>query len=119
MRFGLGPKSGAWVVAASLLLNPGGGNAAVVKTANAACQAVKTQVSAARHFPVSAIAFCDIIREQDSPKAYYVLALHSTRQCEGICSTHMGWFAVQKSTGRVFEWDEAEEKLGASVKARR
>jgi len=28
----------------------------------------------------------------------------------------MGWFAVQKATGRVFEWDVAEQKLGLPVK---
>jgi hypothetical protein len=29
----------------------------------------------------------------------------------------MGWFAVEKETGRVFEWDMAEEKLGPSIAA--
>ena len=46
-----------------------------------------------------------------------VLALHSSRHCEGICSTNMGWFSVQKATGRVLEWDMAEEGLGSPVKA--
>lgn len=92
------------------------GNTAAVKTAKIACDVVKAQVSASRHFPVSAVAFCDILPEGSSAKAYYVLALHSRRQCQGICSTNMGWFAVQKSTGRVFEWDDAEEKLGPPVK---
>jgi hypothetical protein len=31
----------------------------------------------------------------------------------------MGWFAVDKRTGRVFDWDVAEMKLGQSIQARR
>lgn len=119
MRFRLASRFGALLIAACWLLTAGQGNAAAVKTAKAACDVVKAKVSASGHFPISVIAFCDMIVESESPKAYYVLALHSTRQCEGICSTNMGWFAVQKATGRVFEWDVAEEKLGPSVKVRR
>ncbi len=68
---------------------------------------------------MSAIAFCDLVAPDSSPSGYYVLALHSTRKCDGICSTHMGWFAVQKATGRVFEWDMVEDKLGLPVKVER
>ncbi len=119
MKYRLPWTFGAPLIAACALFYGGHGNTAPVKTGKAACNAVKTQVSVSRHFPISAIAFCDIISERDSPKAYYVLALHSRRHCEGICSTNMGWFAVQKPTGRVFEWDVAEEKLGSPVKVRR
>jgi hypothetical protein len=72
---------------------------------------VKDRVSATGHFPISIIAFCDVIPEGSSPVGYYVFALHSKRACEGICSSNMGWFAVQKTTGRIFEWD-VEGKLG-------
>ena len=50
---------------------------------------------------------------------YYVLALHSRRDCDGICSTNMGWFAVEKATGRVFNWDVAEWKLGPPIEVHR
>lgn len=90
-------------------------NAAPVRTEKAACDRVKTRISTIRHFPVSVVAFCDTIGAGDSPKGFYVLALHSNRRCDGICSTNMGWFAVQKGTGRVFEWDVAEMKLGRPV----
>jgi len=87
-----------------------------IKTAKAACATVKVQVSARGHFPISAIAFCDMIPADSSPKELYVLALHGRRHdCDGICSTNMGWFAVQKATGRVFEWDVTEDKLGRAV----
>ena len=94
-------------------------DAAPVRTANAACERVKTRVSAVEHFPVSVIAFCDTTAVADSPNGFYLLALHSNRKCDGICSTNMGWFAVEKRTGRVFEWDVAEMKLGKPVRPHR
>jgi hypothetical protein len=95
-------------------------DAAPVRTVKAACERVKTRVSAVERFPLSIIAFCDIIGAADSPRGFYVLALHSNRHCDGICgSTNMGWFAVEKRTGRVFEWDVAEMKLGHPIKSHR
>jgi hypothetical protein len=116
MRRRAASRFGALLIAAGVTFSATKGNTAAVSKAKTACEIVKAQVSASRHFPISVIAFCDIIPARSSPKAYYVLALHSRRQCEGICSTNMGWFAVQKLTGRVFEWDMAEEKPGPRVK---
>jgi hypothetical protein len=92
--------------------------AAPVRSAKAACERVKARVSAAEHFPASIVAFCDPMAA-DNPKGFYVLALHSNGHCEGICSSNMGWFAVQKTTGRVLEWDVAEMKVGQPVKSHR
>jgi hypothetical protein len=93
--------------------------AAPVRTAKAACERVKTRVSAVEHFLVSVVAFCDTIGAADRRKGFYVLALHSNRRCAGICSTNMGWFAVEKRTGRVFEWNVAEMELGKPVRPHR
>jgi hypothetical protein len=71
-------------------------SAAPVRSPKVACERVKARVSAVK-----------------------VLALHSNRHCDGICSTNMGWFAVDKRTGRVFDWDVAEMKLGQPVKSHR
>src|SRR4051794_8896712 len=87
-------------------------------SAKTACTVVKARAAARDHFPGSRITFCDIIAAGDSPRGYYVLALHSRRHCEGICSTNMGWFAVQRSSGRVFDWDVAEDELGPEVRTR-
>ena len=83
-----------------------------VKTEKAACALVKASVSASRHFPISTIAFCDMAT---NPRGYYVLALHSSRRCDGFCSTNMGWFAVRKATGRVYEWNVADDNLGQTI----
>ena len=90
-----------------------------VRTERAACELVKARVVAVRLFPLSRIGFCDVIPRESSPRRFYVLALHSNRQCDGICSTNMGWFAVHRATGRVFEWDVAEDRLGPPISARR
>ena len=104
----------ALLLAMGLLPSTGPLDAAPVRTAKAACERVKTRLSAVERFPV-----CDPIGAADSPKGFYVLSLHSNRHCDGICSTNMGWFAVEKRTGRVFEWDVAEMKLGPPVKSHR
>ena len=90
-----------------------------IKTSEAACEWVKARVSASRHFPKSAIAYCDTIPVNRSPKSVYVLQLHSKRECEGICSSSMGWYAVQKTTGRVFEWNVADWRLASPVGPKR
>ena len=82
-----------------------------------ACTVVKGRVAARGDFSVSRVAFCDF--SMDPPAGFYVLALHSTRRCEGICSTNLGWFAIERSSGRVFEWNVWEWELGAEVRARR
>jgi hypothetical protein len=86
-----------------------------VKTEKTACALVKAHVSASRHFLISAIASCDVIAAASSPRGYFVLALHGSRDCGGICSTNMGWFAVEKATGRMFEWNVADNKLGPAL----
>jgi hypothetical protein len=91
---------------------------APVKSEKEACDLTKTTVAARDHFPVSKVAFCDIVVPEAQPKGYYVLALHSNRKCDGICSTHMGWYGVEKATRRVYEWDINEDKPTARVKAR-
>ena len=89
-----------------------------VNSADAACTVAKTRVAARDNFPVSRVGFCDIIPAAHSPSGYYVLALHSRRRCDYICSTNMGWFAVEKSSGRVFEWDVGEWLLGPEIRRR-
>lgn len=83
-----------------------------------ACDLAKARVTERDRFPKSRISFCDHVVAASNPPGYYVLALHSDRECEGICSTNMGWFAVQKSTGGVFDWDVAESRPGQPVRRR-
>lgn len=111
-------KTAMAILMASLFQRPAPAATAPVASEQAACALTKARVVARDHFPVSVIAFCDFIVPEAQPKGFYVLALHSARKCDGICSTNMGWFAVQKATRRVFEWDMVEEKLGPPVRIR-
>jgi hypothetical protein len=105
----------AWAVASILLITEPA-NAVPVTTAESACTLVKAHVVSRWHIPMRAIAFCDVIPSDSSPHAFYVMALHGKREdCTGICSTNMGWFAVKKATGQIFEWDVAEQRPGSPL----
>lgn len=83
-----------------------------------ACELAKKRTTDSHRFPAASAAFCDQMVGEFNPADYYVLSLHSDRDCDGICSTNLGWFAVQRSTGEVFDWDMAESKLGPPISGR-
>ena len=88
-------------------------SAKLVTSDQAACSAATARGTAERRLPADHVAVCDHVHSTETPVGYYVLALRAyCRQEEGCGSTNMGWFAVQGSTGAVFEWDAAEGKLG-------
>ena len=89
--------------------------ASPVRTQDAACAVAKATVSARRRFPVSRIALCDMSDAVHRPRGFYVVGLHGWCREEICGSTLMGWFAVQKATGRVLQWDVAENKLGPPI----
>ena len=87
-----------------------------VASAEAACALATARVTSERHLPVSHVAYCDDIAEADSPVGYYVTALRAYCKEELCGSTNMGWFAVNKATGEVFEVvDVSDWKLGRRV----
>lgn len=90
----------------------------LVNDEQAACSVATTRVTAERRLPADHVAFCDHTQSLDVPPGYHVLALRGhCREPEGCGSTNMGWFAVHKQNGQVFEWDVAESKLGRRVRA--
>lgn len=107
----------ASIVIASAVPWSGSGRASPVKTEEAACDIAKAAYSARWRLKIVASTSCDIISEADSPEGFYVLALHSGPRldCE-LCSTNMGWFAIQKATGDAFEWDTAEMRVGRPIR---
>jgi hypothetical protein len=111
-------KAGLWLAfSVGVALLPGGAaEARPVGTQRAACALVKARIAASWRIAKRRIAFCDVIPWASSPRDFYVLALHSNRRCDGICSTNLGWFAVRKSDGRLFEWDVGEYRLGSPIR---
>ena len=90
---------------ASMLQWPAKAEAETITTEKAACDTTTARFAARGHFPVAKVASCDFIVAEAQPNGFYVLALHGPCR-EDICgSTLLGWFAIEKSTGRVFEFD--------------
>lgn len=95
------------------LSSTGCGGPRTVTGAEAACGVATEKVTALRGLPTSHVARCENMGEESG---YYPLALYAHCR-EDLCgSTSMGWFAVRKTTGEVFEWDVAKERVGAPVK---
>ena len=90
-------------------------HASPVRTIGAACRVAKARVAADLHRPLSSIPSCEALSAAYSPRGFYVLAMRG-RCREEICgSTLIGWYAVQKRTGRVFAWDVGENRLGKPI----
>lgn len=108
----------ALLLAASVLASVASANATPVRSADEACVLAKARFAARDRFPIARIGFCDVIPATASPRGFYVLTLHSTRRCKGICSRWLGSFAVERSSGRVFDWNVAEWDVGAEIRRR-
>ncbi len=106
----------SWLLPVGLLALAGCATQLRASNAEEACSLVKERVVAVDRYPESQLAFCDPSMGADLPRDYFVLALHSNRECDGICSTNLGWFAVRKSTGEVFDWDVGEWRLAEPVR---
>lgn len=81
----------------------------------AACAAATARVTAQRGLPTSHVAVCEGISEGAGPPGYYIMALRAHCREEMCGSTLMGWFAVKKATGEVFEVDVEDWKIGRAV----
>lgn len=104
---------------AAMLLWAAPAHATPVRSGEAACALAKARVAAHLHRTRASIPACETLRAVDSPRAYYILALRGWCR-ETICgSTLIGWFAVHKRSGRVFEWDVGEDRLGMELRRRR
>jgi hypothetical protein len=95
---------------------PAGAGPERVTSPQAACALATERVTKLRGLPTSHVATCDDAAEGADANGYFVLALLA--HChEAVCgSTNMGWFAVRKSDGELFDWDVAEWQPGALVR---
>ena len=97
------------------------GPPAAILTQQDACSLLKKRIAKLENLLESGPAaaggwFCDFSTSEDNQ--WYVIALRSNRQCEGICSNLMGWYAVNRSSGSVHRYDVAELRVGAEVSER-
>jgi hypothetical protein len=106
----------AILVALAGLSSPACASSQPVTTAEAACAVATARVTGERHLPASHVAYCDPVGEADGRAGYYIMGLRA--HClEDLCgSTLIGWFAVERATGDVFEVDDVSEwTLGRRV----
>jgi hypothetical protein len=86
-------------------------------TQNKACDLLKKRVgkfySLAESETVRAGWFCDFTTYEDT--SWFVIGLRSNRQCEGICSNLVGWYAVDRRTGSVRDFDVGPYQIGAEL----
>lgn len=95
---------------------PAGAEAAQVTTPQAACALATERVTKLRGLPASHVATCDGAAEEADANGYFILALLAHCR-EALCgSTNMGWFAIRKSDGDLFDWDVAGWRPGALVR---
>jgi hypothetical protein len=84
-----------------------------------ACAALKKRMALYDHVATADLDktwFCDITNDDyGAHPEWWVIGLRSFRQCEGICSNLRGWFAVNRKTGEVREWNTGEDELGGPI----
>ena len=103
------------IVVAALTL-PGCAKPHPVADVEGACAVATARVTAERGLPVSHVATCDPGNEESGRPGYYIVALRAHCREELCGSTLMGWFAVRKATGEVFEVDVADWEPGRRVR---
>jgi len=88
-----------------------------VMNEDAACTHLKRYIAKANAIPEAGPPgmdwFCEFAPYED--KRWLLVALRSNRKCDGICSNLMGWYAVERSTGSIHDWNMGEYEVGAAL----
>lgn len=76
-----------------------------------ACALTISSVATRLEFPTSN-AYCDHVPAVGR-QPFRVLELRANRECPGggICSEHVGWYAVDQSTDLVYRWDVVHQSV--------
>ncbi|WP_156878177.1 hypothetical protein [Sphingopyxis sp. QXT-31] len=80
-----------------------------------ACDLLKASLVANRDFEEKNIAGCDGVVDSFNPPGFRIARVNGYCHEEICGSVLMGWFAVEEDTGRVFEWNVADEELGPEI----
>ena len=79
-----------------------------------ACERAKEAVVDAHLYEMSQIASCEM-SDKPTGQEFYVMRLNGHCR-EDVCgSILLGWYGVERETGRVFDWDIAENRPGGDV----
>jgi hypothetical protein len=85
-----------------------------------ACSILKERIGVHDGVPPTALDktwFCDFLEDPygENPPDWWVIGLRSFRQCDGICSNLRGWFAVNRLTNEVRNFDVGEYTVGEPI----
>jgi len=83
-----------------------------VPSAQVACDVATVQVTTKRNLLSTHVALCDHLPEESVPRGYYVLALYADCAAQLCGSGNIGWFAVEQTTGEVFDFKVATWEIG-------
>lgn len=87
---------------------------APVRSDKAACSTAIERVAAVRQLSATHVASCEAATDSEVP-GYYVVGLWGHCREELCGSTLIGWFAVRKTDGAVFELNVGEWNVGQPV----
>lgn len=66
--------------------------------------------------PVGIGWFCEFVGFDDRrDETWFLIALRSNRQCDGICSNLMGWYAVKRANAALHEFDMGKSEIGREI----
>lgn len=82
-----------------------------------ACAVATARVAALRQLPATHVASCEAGSDSDVP-GYDVVSLRGHCREEMCGSTLIGWFAVRKADGAVFEFNVGDWTVGQPVSIR-
>jgi hypothetical protein len=81
-------------------------------TAEAACSILTQRMGKFDHIRnPNTFWSCDTLPDEPDRPDFYVIGLRSHQIREGIFSNLRGWYAVRKSTGKIYEYDMGELKV--------
>jgi hypothetical protein len=98
-----------------IAFTPANAAEAATLSASQACLILKKRMGVHDGVPPK-MWFCDVTLDvgHEHPR-WWVIGLRSFRRCDYICSNLRGWFAVNRLTGEVREWEMGEDMLGGPI----
>ena len=86
-----------------------------IASADQACERTMAVLVANRSYPADQMVGCDG-GTTDENAGHYVLRVNGVcNDPQGCGSVLMGWYAVEASTGVVYDWDVAELEIGKRI----
>ena len=101
------------LLAPALLSCGGPAHERLASSDDGVCELITAAVVARGEYREPQVAGCDALSEE--PGGYLKTRLNGHCREPVSGSVLLGWYAVQQDTGRVFEWNMAEDAIGREI----